>query len=107
MQGKKKAIGNAVFLAAVFALTVYGVFHGEDMEAMMEAIGRADLRFLAFAVFLSVFSIWGESVIIWHMMRSFRIAVRKRICFLFSSVGFFSAVLRLLLQAGSQCRFII
>ncbi|MCI9611153.1 MAG: flippase-like domain-containing protein [Eubacterium sp.] len=89
MQGKKKAIGNAVFLAAVFALTVYGVFHGEDMEAMMEAIGRADLRFLAFAVFLSVFSIWGESVIIWHMMRSFRIAVRKRICFLFSSVGFF------------------
>lgn len=89
MQSKRKAIGNAVFLAAVFVLTVYGVFHGEDLGAMMQAIRRADLRFLAFAVFLSVFSIWGESVIIWYMMRSFCIYIRKRICFLFSSVGFF------------------
>ncbi len=31
MQGKKKVIGNMLFLTAVFALTVYGVFHGEDL----------------------------------------------------------------------------
>lgn len=36
-----------------------------------------------------MFFIWGESIIIWYMMKSFRIFLKKRICFLFSSVGFF------------------
>lgn len=89
MQSKKKAIGNAVFLFAVFALTVYGVFHGEDMGAMVQAIRQADVRFLVPGVCFVLFFIWGESIIIWYMMRSFRIILRKRICFLFSSVGFF------------------
>lgn len=89
MQGKKKAIGNTVFLFVVFALTIYGVFHGEDMGAMMQAIRQADIRWLVPGVCLVLFFIWGESVIIWYMMRSFRIYLKKRICFLFSSVGFF------------------
>ena len=31
MQSKKKMIVNTVFLVAIFALTIYGVFHGEDL----------------------------------------------------------------------------
>lgn len=89
MQSKKKAIGNIVFLFVVFALTIYGVFHGEDLTAMMAAIRQADICWLLPGVALVVFFIWGESIIIWYMMRSFRIYLRKRICFLFSSVGFF------------------
>lgn len=89
MQGKKKAIGNTVFLFVVFGLTVYSVFHGEDLEAMMQAIRQADIRWLIPGVCLVLFFIWGESIIIWYMMRSFRIYLKKRICFLFSSVGFF------------------
>lgn len=88
MQGKKKAIGNIVFLLAVFVLTVYGIFHGEDMGAMVQAVKKADVRWLVPGVFLVLFFIWGESVILWYMMRSFRIYIRKRICFLFSSAGF-------------------
>ena len=34
MGSKKKIIGNAFFLAVIFALTIYGVFHGEDLGAM-------------------------------------------------------------------------
>lgn len=89
MQSKKKAIGNMVFLFVVFGLTIYGVFHGEDLETMMQAIRQADIRWLLPGVCLVLFFIWGESIIIWYMMRSFRIYLRKRICFLFSSVGFF------------------
>lgn len=89
MQDKKKAIGNTVFLLVVFGLTIYGVFHGEDLGAMMQAIRQADVRFLIPGVCLVLFFIWGESIIIWYMMRSFRIYLKKRICFLFSSVGFF------------------
>ena len=89
MQSKKKIIGNGLFLAAVFALTIYGVFHGEDLEAMMEAIRGVNKAKLIPGVGLVLFFIWGESVILWYMMRSFGIRLKKRICFLFSSVGFF------------------
>ena len=42
MKSRKKIIFNGVFLAVVFALTIYGVFHGEDLSSMMDAIHRAD-----------------------------------------------------------------
>lgn len=89
MQSKKKVIGNGIFLAAVFGLTIYGVFHGEDLEAMAEAIRDVEKWKLIPGVALVLFFIWGESVILWYMMRSFGIRLKKRICFLFSSVGFF------------------
>ena len=89
MQTKKKALFNVSFLLVVFGLTVYGVFHGEDIGAMAEAIRSSQIKWLIPGVCLVVFFIWGESIIIWYMMRSFGIRLKKRICFLFSSVGFF------------------
>ena len=89
MKSRKKIIFNGVFLAVVFALTVYGVFHGEDLSSMMDAIHRADKRWLIPGIALVAFFIWGESIIIWYMMRSSGICLKKRTCFLFSSVGFF------------------
>ena len=89
MKSRKKIIFNGVFLAVVFALTIYGVFHGEDLSSMMDAIHRADKRWLIPGIALVAFFIWGESIIIWYMMRSSGICLKKRTCFLFSSVGFF------------------
>ena len=82
-------IVNTVFLVVIFALTIYGVFHGEDLGAMMEAMRHADVRWLLPGLLCVVFFIWGESIIIWYMMRSSGIQLKKRTCFLFSSVGFF------------------
>jgi len=89
MGNKRKIIGNAVFVALVFALTMYGVFHGEDLEVMADAIRTADKKWLIPGVFLVFFFIWGESIILWYMMTSYGIRLKKRVCFLFSSVGFF------------------
>lgn len=89
MKSRKKIIFNGVFLAVVFALTIYGVFHGEDLSSMMDAVHRADKRWLIPGIALVAFFIWGESIIIWYMMRSSGIQLKKRTCFLFSSVGFF------------------
>ena len=89
MKSRKKIIFNGVVLAVVFALTIYGVFHGEDLSSMMDAIHRADKRWLIPGIALVAFFIWGESIIIWYMMRSSGIQLKKRTCFLFSSVGFF------------------
>ena len=55
----------------------------------MDAIHRADKRWLVPGIALVAFFIWGESIIIWYMMRSSGICLKKRTCFLFSSVGFF------------------
>lgn len=107
MWTKRKLIWNVAVLFAVFALTIYGVFHGEDLGAMTDAIKRADIRYLIPGVALVVCFIWGESIIIWYMMRSFQIYLKKRVCFLFSSVGFFSAASRLRPQGASPCRSII
>lgn len=89
MQVKKKVVYNSLFLLIVFSLTIYGVFHGQDLNQMFEAIKNVNMIWLLPGVFLVLFFIWGESIIIWYMMRSFGIKLKKRICFLFSSVGFF------------------
>ena len=89
MKKNQKVIFNGVFLVVVFALTIYGVFHGEDLDAMMDAIRSADKRWLIPGIGLVAFFIWGESIIIWYVMRSYGIRLKKRTCFLFSSVGFF------------------
>ena len=46
MENKKKMIFNVLFLFLVFAATIYGVFHGEDLSEIAEIlktvkIGRA------------------------------------------------------------------
>lgn len=89
MRNKRKVLLNGALFIVVFALTVYGVFHGEDIGAMREAIRESRLMWLLPAVACVFLFIWGESIIIWYMMCSYGIRLKKRICFLFSSVGFF------------------
>ena len=89
MKKNKKLSLQRGLSGGCIALTIYGVFHGEDLESMMDAIRSADKRWLAPGLALVAFFIWGESIIIWYMMRSYGIKVKKKTCFLFSSVGFF------------------
>lgn len=89
MRSKRKIILDGLFLLLVFLLTLYGVFRGEDLAAMSETIKKVNIGWLIPGVLLVVLFIWGESVIIWYLMRTFHIFLKRRICFLFSSVGFF------------------
>lgn len=81
MEKNKRVIFNGAFLIIVFVLTIYGVFHGEDLGAMMDAIRSADKRWLVPGLALVAFFIWGESIIIWYMMRSYGIKLKKRTWF--------------------------
>ncbi len=89
LKGKKKVFWNGLLFILIFALTVYGVFYGEDIGAIRDSIRYSRLIWLIPGVACVLFFIWGESIIIWYMMRSYGISLKKRICFLFSSVGFF------------------
>ena len=89
MGNKKKTIFNVIFLLVVFAGTVYGVFHGEDIGEIAKILGQINVLWLIPGVICVVVFIWGESIIIYYMMRTLKIRLKKWTCFLFSSVGFF------------------
>lgn len=85
----KKTIFNLIFLAAVFSLTMYFVFRGEDIEKITAAIREADCRYLIVGLICVVLFIIGESVIIFYMMRTLGAKVKMSHCALYSFVGFF------------------
>ena len=89
MADKKKMIFNIVFLILVFAGTLYGVFHGEDLAKIVHIVKTVDPLWLIPGVICVVIFIWGESIIIFYMMHTLGIKLKKWTCFLFSSVGFF------------------
>lgn len=89
MKNVKKNIFNAVFLLVVFACAVYGVLKGEDVGKVFGIIKGARMEFIIFGVTCVLIFIWGESIIIYYLMYSLSIKLKKWKCFLFSSVGFF------------------
>lgn len=98
---------NIVFLILVFAGTLYGVFHGEDLGKIVHIVKTVDPLWLIPGVICVVIFIWGESIIIFYMMHTLGIKLKKWTCFLFSSVGFSLAVLLRQRQADSRLRYII
>lgn len=89
VEDKKKKIGNILFLAVVFLLTIYSVFHGEDLHSVLEAIRGVKPGYIIVAGAAVIFFIWGESIIIHYMFGTLSIKTKKRTCFLYSCVGFF------------------
>ena len=82
-------IFNIVFLILVFAGTLYCVFLGEDLGKIVHIVKTVDPLWLIPGVICVVIFIWGESIIIFYMMHTLGIKLKKWTCFLFSSVGFF------------------
>ena len=89
MLNKKKSIANTIFLVLIFALTLYSVFHGEDLPAVLRTIGEVNPWYLIPGTAGVILFIWGESIIIWSMFGTLDIHEKKRTCFLYSCVGFF------------------
>ena len=90
MTGKKnRNIFNALFLAVVFIITIYSVFHNEDLSSIIGYMESADIRYwLAGILFVIVF-IECESVVIYYMLRGLGEDVLFSHCCLYSFIGFF------------------
>lgn len=78
-----------MFLAFVFILTIYSVFHGEDLHDVLKSIIKVNPWYLLPAVTSVIIFIWGESIIIYYMLGTLDIRTKKRTCFQYSCVGFF------------------
>lgn len=89
MKKYKKVLIDAILFFVIIGLTLYGVFHGEDLSGLKDAIKESNILWLIPAVPLVLFFIADESIVIWHMLDCYGIYVKERFCFLFSAVGFF------------------
>lgn len=89
MKKYKKILIDAILFFVIIGLTLYGVFHGEDLSGLKDVIKECNILWLIPAVPLVLFFIAGESIVIWHMLDCYGIYVKERFCFLFSAVGFF------------------
>ncbi|WP_312060745.1 lysylphosphatidylglycerol synthase transmembrane domain-containing protein [Anaerotignum sp.] len=89
IMSKRKIIGNFLFLGFLFIGMVYYVFHGKDMERILEQISNADMFYWICAVFCVIMFIGSESVIIYYLMRNIRQKIKLAHCFLYSFIGFF------------------
>lgn len=77
MENKKKMIFNVLFLFLVFVATLYGVFHGEDLSEIAEILKTVNLYWLFPGVVCVIIFIWGESIIIFYMMHTLGIHLKK------------------------------
>mgnify|MGYP000279008492 CR=1 FL=1 len=108
MENKKKMAFNVVFLILVFAGTIYGVFHGEDLGEIARILKTVNLLWLIPGFICVIVFIWGESIIIYYMMRTLGIKKKKSgPAFCFRLLDFSLVVLRRLLRGDSLHRFII
>ena len=85
----KKTIFNLIFLLVCFCLTMYYVFHGQDLESLLHYIKRANWWYWLIGVVLVIGFILSESVIIFYMMKSLKQKIKISHCFLYSFIGFF------------------
>ena len=85
-----KNIFDVVFLLAVFGLTLYGVFRGEDLNAVLNGIKQCDPVILIVPSIICVLAfIMLESVIMRYLFNTLKVKTRLTRCFLYSFVGFF------------------
>ena len=89
MKKHRKLIFNSILFAGIFMGTMWGVFHGEDLSEIWEDLSECNPYWLLPAIGCVFFFIGGESIILWYLLNSYGVRIKKAICFLFSSVGFF------------------
>ena len=85
----RKKIINALFLLIVFGLTLYTVFRGENLTAVVKTIMGINHLYLIPATVCVVFFVFLESTVIHYMLSTLNIKIRRRNCLLYSGVGFF------------------
>lgn len=80
---------NLLFLVAIFGLTLWSVFHGEDLGQVLLFLRTADLVYILSGILCVVLFIVGESVVIYYLMRTLGSHIQFFHCCLYSFIGFF------------------
>lgn len=84
-----KRIASAAFFLLVFVLTVWAVFHGENLSQIVDYLADANFCYIVPAVACVILFILGESVVIHYLMKTLGNQVKFGHCCLYSFIGFF------------------
>ena len=85
----KKKLLNIAFLVIVFALTLWSVLYGQDLDQLVLYLADYNKWFLIPSLICVLIFSLGESAIFYIMFKAVGIQVKKLHCALFSFVGFF------------------
>lgn len=88
-KSKKKTLLNFLFLALIFAVTLWLVFRGEDLSLVWDYLGTARVDHVIACVACVIAFVLGEAVVIYYLMVVLGYRVRFSHCCLYSFVGFF------------------
>lgn len=80
---------NGLFLVAVFALTVWTVFRGEDFKEVVSFLITAELKYVIPSIFCVLLFIFGEATIICYLFRMLGLKISIFRCCMYSFIGFF------------------
>lgn len=81
MSGAKKNIFNAAFLLLVLIITLYSVFHGENLSELLMYLKQGDFRYWILGAVFVVGFIESESLIIYYMIKVLGENVKLTHCF--------------------------
>ncbi len=85
-----KNIFNGLFFVLVLGLTIYGVFRGQDLNAVLRELQKCDLMILVVPCILCVLLfILFESIVLKYLFGVLGIKTRLTRCYLYSFIGFF------------------
>ncbi len=89
MESRKKTVFNILFLIALFLITIYLMFSGQDLKTILEYVHQVKKRYLILGITLVVVYVCCESVIIKYLLRVVQIKWPLYRCIRYSFIGFF------------------
>ncbi len=85
----KKKIFNVLFVILCFVLTLYYVFHGEDLMSILAYMKKAKSVYWIVGIVFVVLFILSEAFVIHYLLKALKYKVSIFHCCLYSFVGFF------------------
>lgn len=73
----------------IFAGTLYGVFHGQDMGELRKALAQCRTDWLVCAAGCVVVFVLSDAVALWMLLDAFGMGLRQGTCIFTSCIGFF------------------
>lgn len=86
----KPGIGSILLFLIITGLTLYAVFHGQDLAQIRAAIARLSLPCLLLSVLLALFFVCAEGIMIWYLLGTLHHRKSGLLrCISYSFIGFF------------------
>lgn len=85
----RKKLLNSLLLAAIFAVTVWSVFRGENINEVIDFLVTADLKYIIPSILCVFLFIGGEAVSMYYLLRVLGYKIPIWHCWLHSFIGFF------------------